>query len=220
MQREILKEDLNRLYTANDMVRADCLGCLGCHTCCTGMGASIVLDPYDARRLCKGLGKPFGSITEIEWNLQEGMLLPNLRMAGEEEACAFLDENGRCSVHAIRPGFCRLFPLGRIYEEKGFRYFLQSGECPKTNRSKVKVKKWLEQPELSKYEAYIFEWHAFIKAAGERILSCEDDKLRKDVWSFLVKLFFLTPYEGDDFYQEFAGRKTNAEKLMNTIEWD
>ena len=36
-----------RLYTANDMVKADCMGCQGCASCCQGMGDSIVLDPYD-----------------------------------------------------------------------------------------------------------------------------------------------------------------------------
>ena len=35
------------LYTANDLVRADCGGCHGCSDCCQGMGDSIILDPYD-----------------------------------------------------------------------------------------------------------------------------------------------------------------------------
>ena len=39
-----------RLYTANDMVKADCMGCQGCSSCCQGMGDSIVLDPYDMYR--------------------------------------------------------------------------------------------------------------------------------------------------------------------------
>ena len=46
-------------------------------------------------------------------------------MNNEKEACYFLNEEGRCSIHSFRPGICRLFPLGRFYEEEGFRYFLQ-----------------------------------------------------------------------------------------------
>lgn len=42
------------------------------------------------------------------------------------------------------PGICRLFPLGRIYEENGFKYFIQVHECKKQERGKVKIKKWLE----------------------------------------------------------------------------
>lgn len=60
---------------------------------------------------------------------------------------------------SISSGICRLFPLGRYYEEKGFRYFLQVHECQKENRAKVKVKKWLDTPDLKKYETYIARWH-------------------------------------------------------------
>ena len=36
-----------KLYTANDLVKADCHDCKGCSACCQGMGSSIVLDPMD-----------------------------------------------------------------------------------------------------------------------------------------------------------------------------
>ena len=118
-----------RLYKINDMVKADCHGCKGCHKCCTGMGNSVVLDPYDVYRLQKGLGKEFSGMLAEQWvelNVTGGVILPNLKMIGEEEECAFLNQEGRCSIHAVRPGVCRLFPLGRVYDEKGdFQYFLQ-----------------------------------------------------------------------------------------------
>lgn len=42
-------EDISdgRTYELNDMVKADTGGCQGCYKCCTGMGSSIMLDPYD-----------------------------------------------------------------------------------------------------------------------------------------------------------------------------
>lgn len=46
----------------------------------------------------------------LELNVVDGMVLPNLKMAGEEEACLFL-KGGRCSIHGYRPGICRLFLL-------------------------------------------------------------------------------------------------------------
>ena len=36
-----------KLYTSNDMVKADCYDCQGCSACCRGMGKSIILDPID-----------------------------------------------------------------------------------------------------------------------------------------------------------------------------
>ena len=81
------------------------------------MGTSVVLDPFDAYRMTAGTGKTFEALLAgpLELNVVDGIILPNLKMAGEEEACSFLDQNGRCRIHAYRPGICRLFPLGRIY---------------------------------------------------------------------------------------------------------
>ncbi len=44
-----------KLYGSNDMAKTDCNGCKGCSSCCRGMGNSILLDPFDAHRLCAGL---------------------------------------------------------------------------------------------------------------------------------------------------------------------
>ena len=59
MEREVLMEDLKKLYSSSDMVKADCGGCKGCHDCCCGMGDSIVLDPYDIYQMNKHLGVKF-----------------------------------------------------------------------------------------------------------------------------------------------------------------
>ena len=49
MIRECSLEEISdgRTYRENDMVKADTAGCDGCFKCCTGMGNSIILDPYD-----------------------------------------------------------------------------------------------------------------------------------------------------------------------------
>ena len=59
MKRNVTLEEISdgNLYEANDMVKADCQDCAGCHDCCEGMGDSVVLDPMDVYRLCTNLGK-------------------------------------------------------------------------------------------------------------------------------------------------------------------
>ena len=221
MKRNVRMEDISdgKLYTANDLVKADCGDCEGCSACCRGMGSSIVLDPLDIYRLTTGLGVRFEQLLsdKIELNVVDGIILPNLKMGGEKECCAFLNEEGRCSIHGIRPGICRLFPLGRFYEDGGFKYFLQIHECKKENRTKVKVKKWIDTPDLKKYESFISEWHYFLLELQGKLLKIEEEKV-KAINMFLLQSFFLEPYKvEEDFYGQFDHRMKKVKQYLQTI---
>ena len=220
MKRNVRREDISdgKLYTANDLVKADCGDCEGCSACCRGMGSSIVLDPLDIYRLTTGLGVRFEQLLsdKIELNVVDGIILPNLKMGGEKECCAFLNEEGRCSIHGIRPGICRLFPLGRFYEDGGFKYFLQIHECKKENRTKVKVKKWIDTPGLKKYESFISEWHYFLLELQGKLLKIEEEKV-KTINMFLLQSFFLEPYKAEeDFYEQFDHRMKKVKQYLHT----
>lgn len=207
MKRNIDLKEISdgRLYGSNDLVRADCGDCRGCFACCCGMGNSIILDPLDVHRLTTGLNQSFEALlaSYLELNVVDGIILPNLKMQGSRECCAFLNEAGRCTIHAIRPGICRLFPLGRYYENGSFRYFLQTHECKKANRTKVKVKKWIDTPELGKYETFVNRWHYYLKDM-ETLIEKQPEKA-KEIDLQILQRFYLTPY-GDDFYTEFEQR--------------
>ncbi len=147
--------DLNEItdgkrYLLNDMVKADCNDCKGCSVCCHDMGASIVLDPLDCYRLSNALNRPFEAMldSQLELNIVDGLILPNLKMKETpDKACVFLNDSNRCSIHPHRPGICRIFPLGRLYEENSFSYILQVNECPNDKKSKIKVSKWIRSEE-------------------------------------------------------------------------
>ena len=207
MKRNIDLKEISdgRLYGSNDLVKADCGDCRGCFACCCGMGNSIILDPLDVHRLTTGLNQSFEALlaSYLELNVVDGIILPNLKMQGSRECCAFLNEAGRCTIHAIRPGICRLFPLGRYYENGSFRYFLQTHECKKANRTKVKVKKWIDTPELGKYETFVNRWHYYLKDM-ETLIEKQPEKAR-EIDLQILQRFYLTPY-GDDFYTEFEQR--------------
>lgn len=207
-----------RAYTCNDMVKADCGGCQGCSSCCQGMGHSIVLDPMDIFQLQSNLHLSFEELLDkyIELQVVDGIILPNLKMSGSADACAFLDGDGRCSIHSFRPGFCRLFPLGRYYENDSFYYFLQVHECPKPNKSKVKIKKWLDIPNIKQYEDFIIQWHYFLKrlqehATASALKAPEQDQSVKELSLYVLKLFYMMPYsEQTDFYLQFERRLKKA----------
>ena len=219
MRREVTLEEISdgRLYDANDMVKADCQDCKGCCDCCKGMGDSVILDPYDVCRLSRGLGKQPQELIGIvlELGVSDGNILPHLMMKGKEESCVFLNEEGRCSVHAIRPGFCRLFPLGRYYTEDGFKYIIQIHECAKKNRSKIKVKKWIDTPDLRQYEKFVADWHYFLLDVQEVLYNATDVQLIKNLNLYVVNRFYMKPYvENRDFYEQFDERLAEAKGIL------
>ena len=218
MLREINLDEISdgKLYTSNDMAKTDCKGCDGCSDCCHGMGNSIVLDPLDVFRLSQGLQKTANQLLSgpLELHVVDGIILPNLKMTENTEACSFLDADGRCSIHAFRPGICRMFPLGRFYEDHAFKYFLQIHECPKADRTKVKIKKWLDTPNQKTYEKYISDWHFFLKDLQDYVLNLasapeqnRSDETAKTISMLVLTQFYLTPYQPDgNFYDEFYAR--------------
>ncbi len=219
MEREIDMKEVSdgRFYGRRDMVKAGCGGCQGCSDCCRGMGSSIVLDPYDVFRLCTGLSCTFEELLEdrAELNMVDGLVLPNLRMAGEEERCVFLSSAGRCEIHPLRPGMCRIFPLGRYYENRSFRYFLQVHECSREPKTKVKVQKWIDTPEPGRNEIFITDWHYFLKDLSDSLRAGQEEGYQKTMALYVLKLFYQKPWKaGEDFYGQFYARLEEAKKIL------
>ncbi len=207
-----------RLYEANDMVKADCGDCKGCSACCESMADTIILDPLDVYRLTANLGCSFQELLadRLELGVVDGIILPHMKMSGSGNRCSFLSPEGRCTIHSFRPGFCRLFPLGRYYENGSFRYFLQTHECKKETRTKVKVRKWIDTPDFAKYEAFVNDWHYFLKDLQEKAEQLPKGEASVDVAReqslWILKVFYLTPYDpGRDFYEQYEERRGAVE---------
>lgn len=194
------------LYELDDLVTVSCNGCRGKASCCHGMGNSIVLDPYDIYQLTTNLDTTFQDllIDKVELNIVDGIILPNLKMSEESESCAFLNEQGRCSIHTTRPGVCRLFPLGRYYENGDYKYILQLNECKNSSITKMKVRNWIDSKELDRNKQYLLEWHYFLNAVEQLIKNSMEEQLIKSINMQLLNTFFLRQYDkGVDFYSQF-----------------
>lgn len=208
-----------RFYDLNDMVKAGCDDCKGCSSCCQGMGTSIVLDPYDCYRLTTGLNQTMEQLLtgNVELNVVDGIILPNLKMATVQgrEQCGFLNQEGRCTIHGMRPGICRIFPLGRVYEKDSFQYILQVNECPKPNKTKVKVSKWIDTPQQNENKQFIITWHYFIKEMSRSAKALANEAQVRQLSMVILKMFYLTPYQQDqDFYAQFEQRLAAVKNML------
>ena len=217
MKREIDLNEISdgRLYTANDMVKIGCNDCAGCSECCRIVGDTILLDPYDIYQLEQVLEIGFeGLMAEyLELRVVDGLIQPHLRMR-PEEGCVFLSGEGRCRIHNHRPGFCRMFPMGRIYQEQGFKYFLQVHECSYPNKTKVKLRKWLGIPSLDTYEKYIRDWHAFVQELVKIVEGTESQEMIKKLNMYVLNQFYVNQYDGSkEFYCQFYQRLEEAKAV-------
>lgn len=216
-----------KLYSSSDMVRVGCHDCVGCSACCRNMGQSILLDPYDVYLLTGNLGQTFEQLLggAIELHMEQGLILPNLRMVPENLSCSFLNEEGRCSIHEFRPGICRLFPLGRNYEPDRLQYFLLADACPAKNKSKMKIDKWIGHADVRQYEKYLVIWHnltkklrgeleANLKNADNEEALAEQEAYNKKITMAFLQLFYMKPYTQENFYTEFYERVQLAEGFV------
>ncbi len=221
MKRYCSLEDISdgKLYGFDDLVEASCNGCKGAAACCHGMGYSIILDPYDIARLTSSIGKSFEELLtdRLELHVVDGIILPNLRMTGEYESCTFLNQEGKCSIHASRPGICRIFPLGRYYDNQDFYYILQKNECSHSGHTKVKVSKWIDTPDFAENKQFLLDWHSFLKEAEAIVMNSGDDKLIKNLNMYLLNSFYVRKYNPDnDFYRQFNERLTQAKQILHS----
>lgn len=216
MRREV---DINEIsdgktYRENDMVKADCGGCKGCSMCCRDMVDTIVLDPLDIWCLTGRLETTFEKMLDRQLTLEvfDGLILPRLKKDETTGGCPFLDKAGRCSVHADRPGFCRIFPLGRYYEDGDFSYILQVNECPRP-KTKIKVKKWIDIPDIQGNRRFINQWHGLQKDMQEKLSQC-GDVLQRNLTMQFLQIFYMTPYTKEDFYAQFDLRYRTMRSIL------
>lgn len=211
MKRYLTLEEISdgKKYNSNDLVKLPCNGCNGCHECCSVTEDTIHLDPYDIFMLCRGTGRNFETLLEdtVDFTVIDGIITPYLRK-NNEGSCIFLNNQSRCLIHEHRPGFCRLFPLGRIYGEEGhFDYFLQTHECPCKAVAKQRIDKWLGIKNIKCYESFICDWHRCVNVLRDFVAECNDEKTIRSVQIHFLNTFFYKAYDTNaDFYLQFNDR--------------
>ncbi len=213
----------HRLYHANEMVKIASPKCEGCGICCRGMGDTIHLDPFDIYQITKTTGKSFQEMMEheIELRVDRALILPNLKMNERTESCCFLDQEGKCRIHEARPGFCRLYPLGREYTDDGLSYFiLEDNGCRMTGKRAVRIRQYLGIEQYSQYEEFLIAWNRLIRGLQEYALTVLKQETghvhMEDVVkvpalnrlnSLVIRTFFDMPYNTElDFYPQFQKR--------------
>lgn len=207
-----------KFYELDQMVRVNCQECVGCHECCVGMGDTIVLDPYDIWMLKRATDMSAQELMNkglISLKVADGLVLPYIQMDSKTDACPFLNVQGRCSIHTHRPGMCRLFPLGRNYEEGTLNYILLTDACPKKNRSKIKVGQWIGVRPETAYHEFVLRWHDFRKKVAGMFETAQGEE-QKSFAVYVLQSFYLSfDADPDEFFKVFMQKLDDVEQFYN-----
>jgi Fe-S-cluster containining protein len=85
----------------------------GCAANCCKNGPPIILNPYEIDRICVAAGMSYEDLLDVvETDRADGFPLV---MLPRDPACHFWIAKG-CRIYEARPLACRLFPLGRVFE--------------------------------------------------------------------------------------------------------
>ena len=212
MQHKVNLEEISdgTLYTYNDMVRIGCDGCNGTASCCRFAEDTITLDPYDIYQLQQATGLSFEGLYGkqlIALSPVDGLLLPHLNFTKETSSCPFLLENGRCGIHAYRPGLCRLFPLARLIDGTKIQYLMQIHECPCKATPKTKIKKWLELPDIERYEIYLIGWNEILSATRKHLTAASGQAELTGITTDFLRNYYFIPYDStSSFYEQWKQR--------------
>ncbi len=101
-----------QVLTDSDLLQLTC-GAAGCSSTCCKATAPIVLNPYELARVCKATRMSYEDLLDVvDTDRAKGFPLV---MLPRDPACHFWTATG-CRIYEARPLACRLFPLGRVFE--------------------------------------------------------------------------------------------------------
>lgn len=223
MKREIDINEISdgKLYDIDDLVRADTAGCGGCSACCHGVGELVHLNPFDVFCIRKATGLTFDALLSDMLVLRPNgkLLQPHLGMHDESEACRFLSTEGRCTIHEHRPSICRLFPLGRVYDDqRDFKYILLKGACVKPKLDKIRVSKWINIDDYDANKTFLLEWYRLNKALTFRMKFVREQPEIDAVNEFLFETFYrIEAADASGFYALFHEKLPGAKNKLGIL---
>jgi len=132
--------------------------CKHCGQCCNK--PVIQLYPFDIKNICQEL-----NISTKQFHQQYSLFqldednIPRCILKNKPK-CPFREN--KCTLYNNRPIRCRLYPVGRIFQED-ITYVLPENKCPGFDSGKKQtIQEWLDQQNITEYDPLTKKWNDFI----------------------------------------------------------
>lgn len=207
--------------------------CVRCGRCCLNR-EDVVLEPADAFRIAKALKEEsiFSFIEKyckIKIGYSSNMPLVVLLPQGLDKRCPFL-ENGKCSIHHVKPAVCAMFPIGRTIRvlpkdygktitAKQVKYFFFDPHCG--DKSEVHtVREWLRDFNIRTNDEYCFFQTCNIRftltfaKAYEKI----SEEMVEKIQQLIISKYYLEFDLKKDFFKQFKKNMHDLEMFFRFLE--
>ena len=71
----------------------------------------------------------------------------------------------------------------------------------------------MHKQNISAYEKYILSWHNFLKECQEALPALVEEQ-KKVLVLFVLKTFYQTPFNKEDFYEEYYSRLESIRRTL------
>lgn len=197
--------------------------CMRCAKCCRNLKGTVIIEALDAWRMAKQLSMTvtdfYETYTEIFFMEQVEYPIFALKTVGKEQACVFL--NGKkCSVQAMKPRTCRVYPfwIGPGETPERFTYNLSTEQRHHPNGSLVKVKRWMKENLTDDEKRFLAEDYKVMKVIAPlynkiRGFRSDDTELLK-----LLLLYRCYFYETEEpFFPQFERNNRCLIRQLNRM---
>lgn len=154
------------------------LGCNRCEKCCIYRG-DIRIIPFNACKISNFLKIPLKDFLErYTTRLNNSKLELVLKTNGDLKECVLYDRNIKgCSIHAVKPMQCVMFPL--VPENLKKDYFYNSKQCTLKNAKEITVNEWVNGNNkiYSRNKKIYIEWIKFIEWIQPKIENISNEEL-------------------------------------------
>lgn len=149
-----------KVLSESDFLQLSC-GIFGCTSNCCTKSAPIILNPYEIAVVCRESRLSYEDFLDIvETDRAKGFPLV---MLPRDPACHFWTGRG-CRIYKARPLACRLFPLGRVFNEGQSHIVLpQLNVCSGLAASPaITVAEYLREQDTSVFMQMADRWIEFV----------------------------------------------------------
>lgn len=143
-----------------DLMQLSC-GINGCSSNCCAKSAPIILNPYELALICRASGMSYEDLLDfVDTDRAKGFPLV---MLPRDPACHFWTGKG-CRIYNARPLACRLFPLGRVFDNGRSHLVLPKLNVCRglTSSSTKSVLDYLRDQDTALFIEMADQWIAFV----------------------------------------------------------